>query len=56
MAREWASLGPGEQQRSLIDQVWVYGDPTVHNLARTGEGPQVLARATTPRSSPSPSC
>ncbi|AMD88217.1 glycosyltransferase family protein [Actinomyces radicidentis] len=43
MAREWASLGPGEQQRSLIDQVWVYGDPTVHNLARTGEGPQVLA-------------
>ncbi|MGK2348797.1 glycosyltransferase family protein [Actinomyces sp. W5033] len=43
MAREWAGLGPGHQLRELIDQVWVYGDPAVHNLLRTGEGPEALA-------------
>ncbi|WP_196716628.1 glycosyltransferase family protein [Actinomyces trachealis] len=43
MEREWASLGPGQQLRELVDQVWVYGDPTVHDLASTGEGPMVLA-------------
>lgn len=43
MEREWAALGSGHQLRELVDQVWVYGDPTVHDLTRTGEGPRVLA-------------
>lgn len=43
LAREWASLGSGELLRELIDQVWVYGDPKVHNLVDTGEAPGVLS-------------
>ncbi|AYD90001.1 glycosyl transferase family 28 [Actinomyces lilanjuaniae] len=42
MAREWDSLGPASQMRRLIDQIWVYGDPEVHNIVATSESPWAL--------------
>lgn len=43
LEREWASLGSAQQLRELIDQVWVYGDPKVHNVLETGEAPEALS-------------
>lgn len=40
--REWAGLDAAAL-RSMIDEVWVYGDPTVHDLRETGELPATLA-------------
>ena len=42
VSREWASLGDLRQLRSLVDRIWVYGDPAVHDLRETHEIPGVL--------------
>lgn len=42
LIEEWSSLGSQRQLGELIDEVWVYGDPEVHNLVDTGEAPEVL--------------
>ncbi len=42
VAAEWASLGSPEQLRALVDEVWVYGDPVVHDPILTGEAPPAL--------------
>lgn len=38
-AAEWANLGDLDELRRLVDQVWVYGDPAVHDPVATGEAP-----------------
>lgn len=40
--REWDALDL-EQVRRSFDELWVYGDPAVHDPVRTGEIPQGLA-------------
>ena len=40
---EWRSLGGPQIIRRLFDEIWVYGDPTVHNALETGEIPPALA-------------
>lgn len=42
-AGEWARLGHEEELGAIIDHVWVYGDPAVHDPAATGEIPPWLA-------------
>lgn len=42
-AAEWEALGDPDLMRGLVDQVWVYGDPRVHDLIATGEAPASLA-------------
>ncbi|ALU40725.1 glycosyl transferase family 28 [Kocuria flava] len=42
-AREWAALGDLELVRRVYDQVWVYGDPAVHDPVATSEVPARLA-------------
>ena len=42
-AREWAALGDLGLVRRVYDQVWVYGDPAVHDPVATGEVPAGLA-------------
>ena len=34
--REWDELGDADTLRRLIDEVWVYGDASVHDLSATG--------------------
>lgn len=41
-AAEWEQLGDPEQLRALVDEVWVYGDPMVHDPIATGEAPPAL--------------
>lgn len=41
-AAEWERLGDLEQLRSLVDEVWIYGDPAVHDPVETGEAPIAL--------------
>lgn len=36
---EWRRLGPMSRLRPLLDAIWVYGDPEVHDMRRTGELP-----------------
>ncbi|MDN5726874.1 MAG: glycosyl transferase family 28 [Propionibacteriales bacterium] len=43
MRREWAALGDLSEVRSVIDELWVYGDPAVHDVVASGEVPAVLA-------------
>lgn len=43
--REWAALGGAATVRRLVDDVWVYGDPDVHDPVSTGEVPPALASA-----------
>ncbi|MGM1030217.1 MAG: glycosyltransferase family protein [Actinomycetota bacterium] len=38
-AAEWAAVGGSSVLRSLLDAVWVYGDPRIHDLAANGELP-----------------
>lgn len=38
VAAEWVRL-PAALVRELYDEIWVYGDPRVHDLRRTGEVP-----------------
>lgn len=42
-AAEWDKLGEVGLLDELIDEVWVYGDHTVHDPVATGELPRVLA-------------
>lgn len=37
---EWERLGNPEELRKIVDEVWVYGDPQVHNPTITGEVPE----------------
>ncbi|WP_261799042.1 glycosyltransferase family protein [Actinomyces ruminicola] len=41
-AAEWRSLDAPTNLRELIDEVWVYGDPAVHDPVATGEVPMSL--------------
>ncbi len=41
VAREWERTPPSVV-RDLFDEIWVYGDPCVHDLRTTGELPPVL--------------
>ncbi|AXH96346.1 glycosyltransferase family protein [Ornithinimicrobium avium] len=41
VAAEWDRTPP-EVVRELFDEIWVYGDPRVHDLRRTGELPAAL--------------
>ena len=41
LAVEWARVPPA-LVRELYDEIWVYGDPRVHDLRRTGEVPVAL--------------
>jgi|GEM_PF-2975614 len=42
-AAEWERLGDPDRLRDLVDEVWVYGDPAVHDSVATGEAPPALA-------------
>jgi predicted glycosyltransferase len=39
---EWRALGGGRTLRPLLDAVWVYGDPAIHDLAADGQLPASL--------------
>ncbi|WP_167145736.1 glycosyltransferase [Actinomyces sp. ZJ308] len=39
---EWDALGDVDTLRRLIDEVWVYGDASVHDLGAAGEAPPAL--------------
>ena len=41
LAREWERT-PVETVRELYDEIWVYGDPRVHDLRTSGELPEPL--------------
>lgn len=41
VAAEWQRT-PADVVRALFDEIWVYGDPRVHDLRRTGELPAPL--------------
>lgn len=41
-APEWRALGGGKTLRPLLDAVWVYGDPSIHDLTASGELPASL--------------
>ena len=41
-AAEWRALGGAKTLRPLLDAVWVYGDPRIHDLTATGELPEEL--------------
>lgn len=43
MKREWDRMGGTDPLRSVFDQIWVYGDPAIHDPLRTGEIPERLA-------------
>ncbi|WP_076463861.1 glycosyltransferase family protein [Actinomyces mediterranea] len=42
--REWAGLGPIGALIRLVDDAWIYGDPSVHDARTSGEIPAELAR------------
>ncbi|WP_205834274.1 glycosyltransferase family protein [Crystallibacter degradans] len=42
-AREWAALGDLRHVRRTFDELWVYGDPAVHNPVASGEIPAALS-------------
>ena len=42
-AREWEGLGGADTLAPLVDEVWVYGDPRVHDATSSGEIPPALA-------------
>ena len=42
-AREWTALGDLCHVRRTFDELWVYGDPAVHNPVASGEIPAVLS-------------
>ena len=43
MSGEWQGLGDIKAVRECIDEIWVYGDRTVHDPVLTGEVPQELS-------------
>lgn len=40
---EWDNVGGAEAIREFFDEVWIYGDPAVHNPVQSGEIPSGLA-------------
>ncbi|USQ81962.1 glycosyl transferase family 28 [Ornithinimicrobium faecis] len=42
VAREWEQVGDLGELREIFDEIWVYGDPQVHDVRRTGEVPAEL--------------
>lgn len=42
VAREWAGIGDLDALREIFDEIWVYGDPQVHDVRETGEVPAEL--------------
>jgi predicted glycosyltransferase len=42
-AREWSALGDLCHVRRTFDELWVYGDPGVHNPVASGEIPAALS-------------
>ncbi|WP_109473648.1 glycosyltransferase family protein [Ornithinimicrobium cavernae] len=42
VAREWERIGDLDRFREIFDEIWVYGDPTVHDVRETGEVPEEL--------------
>ena len=38
----WERLGPPEQLRDVLDEIWAYGDPDVYDPTTTGEIPSAL--------------
>lgn len=43
VAEEWDRLGGSKGVRRYIDEIWVYGDPDIHDPVVTGEVPAGLA-------------
>ncbi|MBG6225413.1 putative glycosyltransferase [Arthrobacter sp. CAN_A2] len=43
MTQEWARMGGTDPLRSVFDQIWVYGDPAIHDPLGTGEIPETLS-------------
>lgn len=41
-AAEWERLGDLDTFRTIFDEIWVYGDPQVHDVRETGEVPADL--------------
>ena len=39
VAREWQRIGDLDELTRTFDQIWVYGDASVHDIRRTGELP-----------------
>lgn len=42
-AAAWERLGSTEELRRIVDEVWVYGDPTIHDPVLSGEITPALA-------------
>ncbi|MHA7283233.1 glycosyltransferase family protein [Arthrobacter sp. TMS2-4] len=42
MKQEWSRIGGIDTLGTAFDQIWVYGDPTIHDPLRTGEIPETL--------------
>lgn len=42
-AAEWRRIGSPMRLRQIVDEVWIYGDPRVHDPVATGEVPGALA-------------
>lgn len=47
-AAEWRHLDGSRRLLEAIDEVWLYGDPAVHDARRTGELPSALSRLSRP--------
>lgn len=47
-AAEWRRLDGSRRLMDAFDEVWLYGDPEVHDARRTGELPPVLSRLARP--------
>ena len=43
MEQEWSRIGGIDPIRSCFDQIWVYGDPAIHDPLSTGEIPEALS-------------
>lgn len=46
VAAEWQAIGDTDALGTLIDEVWVYGDPAVHDLVHLGQIPASLVGRT----------
>lgn len=42
VAREWQQVGDLGELQEIFDEIWVYGDPRVHDVRETGEVPAEL--------------
>ncbi len=48
VASEWDRLGDVSRIAETFDEIWLYGDPTVHDARTTGELPDILAEKARP--------